>query len=38
MGSQASSTFEELQQVDAGGELSDAFDQADSCDSLRSSS
>jgi hypothetical protein len=31
---QATTTFDELQQLDAGGELSDAFDNADSCDDL----
>jgi hypothetical protein len=32
---QASSTFTDLQDLDAGGELSDAFDRAESCDELR---
>jgi methyl-accepting chemotaxis protein len=34
---QASTTFDELQQLDAGGELSDAFEQSDECDSLKGS-
>jgi hypothetical protein len=32
---QATTTFTDLQQLDAGGELSDAFDQSESCDELR---
>ena len=36
MGQQFSSTFTELQQLDPGGELETAFDEADSCDELRS--
>ena len=35
MGNEVSSTFSELQQLDVGGELEDAFEQADSCDELR---
>jgi hypothetical protein len=34
MGSQLSSTFSELEQLDAAGELEDAFKEADSCDEL----
>jgi hypothetical protein len=34
MTSQLSSTFTELQQLDAAGELADAFEAADSCDEL----
>ena len=34
MGEQVSSTFTELEQLDAGGELEDAFNEADSCDEL----
>ena len=36
MGSRLSSTFTELEQLDAGGELEDAFKEADSCDELSS--
>ena len=36
MGTQLSSTFTELEQLDAGGELEAAFNEADSCDQLRS--
>ena len=35
MGTQLSSTFTELEQLDAGGELEAAFNEADSCDELR---
>lgn len=35
VGTQVSSTVGELQQLDARGELGDAFDQADSCEELR---
>ena len=35
MGQQFSSTFSELQQLDPGGELETAFNEADSCDELR---
>ena len=38
MGSRLSSTFTELEQLDAGGELEDAFEEADSCDELTSGS
>ncbi len=37
MGDQLSSTFTELKQLDAGGELETAFNEADSCDELQSS-
>jgi uncharacterized protein YoxC len=37
MGDDVSSTVDKLQQLDAGGELKDAFEQADSCADLRSS-
>ena len=37
-GEQLSSTFTELEQLDAGGELEDAFEEADSCDELTSGS
>ena len=36
MGSQLSSTFNELEQLDAGGELETAFKEADSCNELQS--
>jgi methyl-accepting chemotaxis protein len=36
MGQQLSSTFAELKQLDAGGELERAFSEADSCDELES--
>lgn len=36
--SQATTTFSQLQQLDGGQELKDAFDKADSCDELRSGS
>ena len=36
MGQQFSATFTELQQLDPGGELETAFNEADSCDELRS--
>ena len=36
LGAQLSSTFAELEQLDAGGELEDAFKEADSCDELES--
>ena len=35
MGQQVSATVEELEQLDAGSELSDAFDNADACRDLR---
>lgn len=35
MGDQISSTFQQLEQLDASGELETAFEQADSCDELR---
>ena len=35
MGQQVSSTVDELEQLDAGSELSDAFDNADACSDLR---
>ncbi len=38
MGSRLSSTFTELEELDAGGELEDAFSEADSCDELTSGS
>ena len=38
MATQVSTTFSDLQSLDAEGELSDAFQQASSCDSLTSSS
>ena len=38
MGQQLSSTFTELEQLDAGGELEAAFNEADSCNELRSAS
>ena len=38
MGSRLSSTFTELEKLDAGGELEDAFEEADSCDELTSGS
>jgi hypothetical protein len=38
MGSRLSSTFTELERLDAGGELEDAFREADSCDELSSGS
>ena len=34
MSEQVSATLDELEQLDAGGELADAFEQADSCESL----
>jgi methyl-accepting chemotaxis protein len=37
MGTQISSTFDELQNLDSKGELEDAFNQADSCSTLRKS-
>jgi hypothetical protein len=36
MGQQLSSTFSELEQLDPGGELETAFNEADSCDQLQS--
>ena len=36
MGNQLSSTFNELKQLDAGGELQSAFNEADSCKTLQS--
>ena len=36
LGAQLSSTFAELEQLDAGGELEAAFEEADSCDELES--
>ena len=36
LGVQFSSTFTELEQLDAGGELEAAFNEADSCDELQS--
>ncbi len=38
MGSRLSSTFTELEKLDAGGELEDAFREAESCDELTSGS
>jgi uncharacterized protein YoxC len=38
MGEQVSSTFDELEQLDASGELETAFEEADSCADLRSRS
>ena len=38
MGTQLSSTFAALEQLDAGGELEEAFEEADSCDELESGS
>ena len=38
IGGQVSSTFEQLEQLDAGGELQDAFENSGSCDELRSNS
>ncbi len=38
MGSRLSTTFTELEELDAGGELEDAFEEADSCDELTSGS
>jgi hypothetical protein len=34
MGQQVQSTFQELEQIDAGSELSDAFENADACKAL----
>ena len=34
LGAQLTSTFAELEQLDAGGELEDAFEEAASCDEL----
>ena len=38
MGSRLSTTFTELEKLDSGGELEDAFKEADSCDELTSGS
>jgi hypothetical protein len=38
IGGQVSSTFDQLEQLDADGELQDAFENSDSCDELRSGS
>ncbi len=38
MGNEVSSTFQQLEQLDAQGELEDAFKQADSCSALQSNS
>lgn len=38
MGEQVSSTWDELRQLDAAGELGEAFEQAESCDTLRGES
>jgi hypothetical protein len=38
MGSRLSSTFTELEKLDPGGELEDAFSEADSCKELSSGS
>ena len=38
IGGKVSSTFDQLEQLDAGGELQDAFENSDSCDELRSNS
>ena len=36
LGAKLTATFTELEQLDAGGELEDAFEQAESCDELES--
>jgi hypothetical protein len=36
MGNQVSATFQQLEQIDAQGELRDAFEQADACAGLTS--